>query len=401
MLCAHSMISSAQFQRQQGNTSSSSSQQQQQQQRQQQRQHGLNSQSSTNNSKAELVHAVSNAVGTKTADNKRKRNRRATVFCFIIAITITIVLNNLGFGIVAVTVTGFSARDPLGGVKVFFKRSECENCNLITEREMIRTKNDRVTVVVQGYSPLRKPNYAKIFKEYSKMMPDVVDRIVFVWNNVRVKPPAYPTENENVFMIQADANHMMNRFVLGDEHIRTDNVLTIDDDVVITKGLLRCMINMLSKFPDTIVGLDSRRIQPEIPSYLGGPVDVLKYPAISIGKTFLMKTKYRKYFREADRVLLDSVLNDKPCEHCDDLVAHALLTNISKQGVVWLERNIWPNVRVSLPAPEGVSNKKDWYGKMGKRSECVGYLRDYFEKDGEVFLKTPFPVETRCLAEES
>jgi len=295
----------------------------------------------------------------------------------------------------------FSIKDPLGGIKIYLKKPKCLKCRTITEKDMLVTKHEKATIIVQGYSPYRIQNYKRIFQEYSKMMPEVVDRIIFVWNNVNVEPPAHP-KNDNVIIIQAESNHMMNRFILGNEHIRTDNILTIDDDVVITKGLLRCMIYMLNEFPNTIVGLDPRRIEPEIPSYKfrQSKFDHLLYPSLVVGKTFLMKKKYRKEFRDAGEQLLDSVLKNKPCEHCDDLVAHALVTNRSGSGVVWLEKNLWPNVRISLPAPEGVSNKKGWYGQTGKRSQCVGYLRDIFQENfgTKVFLKTPLEQEVRCLA---
>jgi hypothetical protein len=44
---------------------------------------------------------------------------------------------------------------------------------------------------------------------------------VFIWNNNREEPPPHPP---GVVLIRAERNHMLNRYVMGDEHVRTDAV---------------------------------------------------------------------------------------------------------------------------------------------------------------------------------
>jgi len=53
-------------------------------------------------------------------------------------------------------------------------------------------------------------------------------------------------------------------------------------------------------------------------------------------------------------------------------------------------------VRAKLPAPGGVSNKANWYGPRGRRSECVRWLQRHFAKQTP-FLPRAVPQEFRCV----
>jgi len=52
-------------------------------------------------------------------------------------------------------------------------------------------------------------------------------------------PPEVPP---GVELIRAERNDMMNRYTLAHDASRVDAILTVDDDVLLTEGLLQCML---------------------------------------------------------------------------------------------------------------------------------------------------------------
>jgi len=74
-------------------------------------------------------------------------------------------------------------------------------------------------------------------------MPDLVDQIVLVWNNLKVEPPPLPDYPVvPVTIIRSNRNSLNNRFSVGDV-VRTSLVLTQDDDQLLFRPLLRCMVS--------------------------------------------------------------------------------------------------------------------------------------------------------------
>ena len=55
----------------------------------------------------------------------------------------------------------------------------------------------KTTLVLMGFSPKRIPNYEILFKAYGSMT-DVLDKIIFIWNNQDVDPPHVPTTDVNI-----------------------------------------------------------------------------------------------------------------------------------------------------------------------------------------------------------
>ena len=59
---------------------------------------------------------------------------------------------------------------------------------------------------------------------------------------------------------------------------------------------------------------------------------------------------------EIPDALRKAVHRGEVCESCDDLVMNAVATAASGVGPVQLRHNVWPHVRIRLPAPGGVSS---------------------------------------------
>ena len=295
-------------------------------------------------------------------------------------------------------VTTFSPGDPFGGITLYRRdRTPCD-ADLCAKIVPVAPPNDgeKATVVLMGYKTSRAANYRTLFESYAAMT-DTVDRVVFIWNNLEADPPEVPPGlRDRVVVIRAERNDMMNRYALAHPSARTDAMLTIDDDVLISEGLLRCMLSQLRVHGDSIVGLDARHVDAATGNYAGGAWLTPTEANVIIGKTMLMSKANHERATEASDELRESVFPGAPCESCDDLVMNAIAAAATGKGPVKLRHNIWPHVRAKLPAPGGVSNKANWYGPRGRRSECVRWLQRHFAKQTP-FLPRAVPQEFRCV----
>eukprot|EP00039_Didymoeca_costata_P028082 m.19913 g.19913 ORF g.19913 m.19913 type:complete len:321 (+) comp6715_c0_seq1:184-1146(+) len=280
--------------------------------------------------------------------------------------------------------------NPFNGVRVFWKeRTACNPqnaCEKVIPNQITR-REDRVTVVLMGYDPSRKENYQQIFESYLKMK-NTVDQIIFIWNNLEKEPPTIP---DGITFIRAEKNDMMNRYTLAHPLSRVDALLTIDDDVLIREGLLRCMLKKLHENENTIVGLDSRHVDLE-GSYAFDLDEKETMADLIIGKTMLMHKKHHQLAELADKVVRQSVLKGEICESCDDIVMNAIV-GLDGTGPITIRKDIWPNVRTRLPSPNGVSDNRSW---LDRRSNCTRWLIQHFKPT------SPFPPprarkEYRCI----
>jgi hypothetical protein len=159
--------------------------------------------------------------------------------------------------------TLFSLQDPFGGITIFPRRGRTQSClahqscEFVTPEAAFR-KDDKVTAVLMGYKPARMNNYLQLFKSYTAMR-DTVEHVVFIWNTLKTDPPPVPP---GVHLIRASRNDMMNRYTLPEDFPHTNSILTVDDDVFLSEGLLRCMLNQLLAHNTSIVGLDARSVAP-------------------------------------------------------------------------------------------------------------------------------------------
>ena len=105
----------------------------------------------------------------------------------------------------------------------------------------------------------------------------------------------------------------------------------------------------------SIFGLDARSVEPGTGNYMSRPL-ALDTPVIIIGKTMLRHERVHRRAAEIPDALRKAVHRRGVCESCDDLVMNAVATASSGVGPVQLRHNVWPHVRIRLPAPGGVSS---------------------------------------------
>ena len=294
--------------------------------------------------------------------------------------------------------SSFSLQDPLGGITLFprvFPRATCsaqQDCELVNPlSDTSFRQEDKITVVLMGYKPARSHNYLQLFKAYTGMR-NTVERVVFIWNNLEINPPPVPPD---VHLIRASQNDMMNRYALTKDYPHTNFILTVDDDVVLSEGLLRCMLIQLLAHNTSIIGLDARSVEPGTGNYMSGP-PTLDRPVIIIGKTMLMHERVHRRAADLPKEFRKAVQKGGVCESCDDLVMNAVATAASGMGPVQLRHNVWPHVRMRLPAPGGVSSTSNWYGPEGRRSACARWLSQRFGDD-DLFRPRSVQKQMRCV----
>eukprot|EP00118_Oscarella_pearsei_P014089 m.118686 g.118686 ORF g.118686 m.118686 type:complete len:336 (+) comp37656_c0_seq3:57-1064(+) len=189
----------------------------------------------------------------------------------------------------------------------------------------------RFTVILQTFN--RTDLLLKLLHHYSAVHS--VDRIIVVWNNVGQSPPAdlwksFEPHPVPVDFLSQSSNRMRNR--LQDfPHIRTNAVLIVDDDMLVSAGDLSFAFTLWQAFPDQIVGYVPRKhiLSPSgVYSYgsyeletKAGDGQRHDYSMVLIGASFV----HRKYLRLFERAppavhrLVDETQN------CDDIAFNVMV----------------------------------------------------------------------------
>lgn len=116
----------------------------------------------------------------------------------------------------------------------------------------------KVTVVIAAYETwgLRPIWMKSIVEKYvSEAYKHIIDQVIVVWNNPDEPPPEFPEAK----VLKMTRNSLNNRWVEPVEHVKTDAVLVLDNDVMVDANGLSCMLNWWEKFPDRIVGPYARQ----------------------------------------------------------------------------------------------------------------------------------------------
>lgn len=221
-----------------------------------------------------------------------------------------------------------------------------------------------VTVVLMGYSTKRFRNYDTILPSYTKM--GTIKKIVFVWNNKNTSFPISKFNTSKITFVSPDVNSMNNRFDVF-QHVTTDAVLLIDDDVVISEPLLKSMLLKWNENVDRLIGVvPDMRYVSENDDYKVTGSD----PVIAIGKTMLFHRKYlQQYMQDKDLVEWNK---DKFCE---DVSMNGLIRKATGLKPVFVKQS-GSSKRQNLPETEGLSITRPGWG--GKRTECVKYVSKHF-----------------------
>ncbi len=97
---------------------------------------------------------------------------------------------------------------------------------------------------------------------------------------------------------------MMNRYALTNK--KTSLILTMEDDVLLSEGLLRRMLIQLLAHNTSIFGLDARSVEPGTGNYMSQPL-TLDTQVIIIGKAMLMHERVHRRAAEIPDALRKAV----------------------------------------------------------------------------------------------
>ncbi|CAC5419928.1 EXT2 [Mytilus coruscus] len=220
-----------------------------------------------------------------------------------------------------------------------------------------------VSIVLMGYSTRRFPNYETILPSYSNM--GIIDQIILIWNNNN-ESFTPNIDSPKIKLIKPAVNSMNNRFNVS-EYLRTDAVMVIDDDVLISESLLSLMLLRWSENTNRLVGIsrDMRYVNSNNEYLVSG-----KNPSLTIGKTMLFHRTYLKKYMQ-DKTLVE--WNRK--RFCEDISMNALIfkeTNLKPLFVPMTGQN----ARKDLTEIDGASVvDKNW---ALRRTECVQWVSEYF-----------------------
>lgn len=228
--------------------------------------------------------------------------------------------------------------------------------------------SNQVTMRVNSF---RRLDLLEFFLDYYKTC-DVVNQIQVVWSDQQNKPPLdwlskYPN-GKVVFEVHAK-NSLNNRFIPLQE-IRTDAVLSIDDDLIIPCQLVQESLEVWNTFPNALVGYSPRMIGWDTTT---GNVKYLRWQhtwwsglySIMLTKiTFLHKQYLNSYKTDTPPAFLEHVDRMRNCE--DVAMAHLVATK-THAAPVWVDGAIYE------VSEKGISSGSSHFSD---RSMCVGLLQN-------------------------
>tara|TARA_B110000858_G_scaffold181876_1_gene220716 strand:- start:4257 stop:7181 length:2925 start_codon:yes stop_codon:yes gene_type:complete len=230
---------------------------------------------------------------------------------------------------------------------------------------LIHDNHEKTTLVLMGFSPKRIPNYEILFKSYGSMT-NVLDKIIFIWNNQDVDPPKIPSTDVSIKIWKSQVNSMVNRYRVYD-YVDTVSVLTVDDDVLLSGLLIKDMIKTFYMDQSALIGLDERSFTKNKYSFRKTNANKLV-----IGKTMMWNKKYTKEF------LLDNDLvsfsEENPCED----IAMNFLIRHSTGKEPRIIKMTYEKFRKNLNETDGLSIDPTTNWQV-ERNNCIAFMQTHFK----------------------
>jgi hypothetical protein len=204
------------------------------------------------------------------------------------------------------------------------------------------------TIVFMGYSTKRFNNIEKILTAYGKMT-DIIDQIIFIWNNLNIDPPNLPSETlVPIRLIKPHKNSLNNRFNVT-HLVKTSSIISVDDDRLISKDLINKMLQTHLKKPERLIGVDKRSYNLQTGQYLYNDSG----EAIVLTGTGLVPVKYLQLYMKDENLLqyVDSNMNG------EDIAMNFLIKCYSSTAPIAIKLD---NVHFfeQLPEIDGLSDQK-------------------------------------------
>jgi len=183
-----------------------------------------------------------------------------------------------------------------------------------------------ITVVVTSYlSTGWRPSWVReIVDTYTaEDMQHLVAKVVLIWNNPSDEVPQnlVEAESERFVIMRQDRNSLNNRWIAALEHVDTDVVLNLDDDIYVKKEGLICMLNWFRKNPRRLVGPFVRRIEGT--KYVIDELTDSSEYSVVLPRVMMVPTNLMKEYSSNKHTWFHEYIDSQEA-HCDDVFLNLL-----------------------------------------------------------------------------
>jgi hypothetical protein len=207
-------------------------------------------------------------------------------------------------------------------------------------------------------------------------MSSLVHQVILVWNSPKEPPPQIP----GVIILKMKTNSLNDRWTETYGHVETDAVLILDDDLLIEKDAVMCMMSYWLDDRNRLVGPFVR--STEGGRYLQDELLTGQNYSVILPRTMILHKKYLKLYSQMDPDIINYI-NEQDA-HCDHIALNMVVAKVYKK----------PSLRILLP-PQTI---RDYYGVYSEvsrketgelaiqkgrhelRMECVRWIIERYSK---------------------
>ena len=189
----------------------------------------------------------------------------------------------------------------------------------------MRRDMQKLTVIVTSYrTDGFRPLWVKrIIDTYTSIeMSSIVDKVILVWNNPENKssidfPPG-------VIVLRMIKNSLNNRWIQTIPYINTDMVLNLDDDLLLHKSAIVCMMSYWHDNPYRLIGPFVRSTQNNIYT-MDALLNAQNY-SVLLPRAVILHKRYFEQYAHLDVAVHNYI--DTQEGHCDDIALNIMVSTI-------------------------------------------------------------------------
>ena len=159
----------------------------------------------------------------------------------------------------------------------------------------------KTTVIIMGYNLERINNNKDILFKHYDTMSDLIDKMIFIWNNLEKPMPDINMKNVELVKIKAEKNSLCNRHYVVYDYLKTDSALIIDEDITLSRKTIKNLIEKWNENKNCVIGL-RKRSYDKSGQYYGDLVEEERVhknnTILTIGQTMMYHKKYMKDFEK-------------------------------------------------------------------------------------------------------
>ncbi|KAI8110017.1 hypothetical protein M9434_001293 [Picochlorum sp. BPE23] len=152
----------------------------------------------------------------------------------------------------------------------------------------------KLTIVMTGYDERRMHLLQRTIESYCNgPAAGYIDRIILVWNNPGIIFPE--NHNAKLKLLRMGQNRLNNRWIETIDHIRTDAVLVLDDDLMVRKEAIVCLMTAFMQNSERIIGPFARPVRNQkyvIEEVTTGPYHII------IGRCMMLHKKFFRMYKD-------------------------------------------------------------------------------------------------------